>query len=118
MDEGIGRLDDDGDAVVEAVDEPVEGHEEERLTLARPDRFQGLHGKRCEVLVLSLWPCLNVCDHEITAGTTLLKAPKTDRTWIDLLLVRPLKYLAEKVGSAVINRLATVALEWLLKLLS
>jgi hypothetical protein len=55
---------------------------------------------------------------EITAGTTLLKAPKTDRTWIDLLLVRPLKYLAEKVGSAVINRLATVALEWLLKLLS
>jgi hypothetical protein len=55
---------------------------------------------------------------EITAGRTLLKAPKADRTWIDFLLVRPLRYLAEKVGSAVISKLATDALEWLLKHLS
>jgi hypothetical protein len=55
---------------------------------------------------------------EITAGRTLLTAPKTDRTWIDLLLVRPLKYLSEKVGSAVISKLATDALGWLLKLLA
>jgi hypothetical protein len=52
---------------------------------------------------------------EINAGTTLLKAPKVNRNWIDLLLVKPLKYIAEKGGSAVIGRLATAALEWLLK---
>jgi hypothetical protein len=55
---------------------------------------------------------------EMTAGRTLLKAPKADRTWIDLLLVKPLKYIAEKGGSAVIGKLATAALEWLFKLLS
>jgi hypothetical protein len=54
---------------------------------------------------------------EITAGRTLLKAPKADRNWIDLLLLRPLKYIAEKGGSAVIGKLATAALDWLFKLL-
>jgi hypothetical protein len=55
---------------------------------------------------------------EIAAGTTLLKAPKVDRSWINLLLVNPLKYIAEKGGSAVIGKLAATALDWLLKLLS
>src|SRR5262249_50577691 len=55
---------------------------------------------------------------EITAGRTLLKAPKVDRGWIDLLLMKPLKYIADKGGSAVIGKLATAALDWLLKLLS
>ena len=55
---------------------------------------------------------------EITAGRTLLKAPKVDRNWIDLLLVKPLKYVIEKGGSAVIGKLATAALDWLFKLLS
>jgi hypothetical protein len=54
---------------------------------------------------------------EITAGRTLLTAPKANRNWIDLLLVKPLKYIAEKGGSAVISKLATAALEWLFKLL-
>jgi len=55
---------------------------------------------------------------EITAGRTLLTAPKAHRNWIDLLLVKPLKYIAEKGGSAVIGKLATAALEWLFRLLS
>jgi hypothetical protein len=54
---------------------------------------------------------------EITAGTTLITAPKADRNWIDLLLVRPLRYIAEKAGGAVIGKLAGDALEWLLKML-
>jgi hypothetical protein len=36
---------------------------------------------------------------------------------IDLLLVRPLKWLAERAGSAVIGKLAGDALELLLRLL-
>jgi hypothetical protein len=54
---------------------------------------------------------------EITAGSTLLTAPKVNRDWIDLLLIKPLKYIAEKGGSAAIGKLATAALEWLLKML-
>jgi len=54
---------------------------------------------------------------EITAGRTLIRAPKVNRNWIDLLLISPLKYIAEKGGSAAIGKLATSALEWLLKML-
>jgi hypothetical protein len=54
---------------------------------------------------------------EITAGRTLLKAPKLDRNLIEILLLRPLRYLADKAGSAFIGGLAAEALHWLLKLL-
>jgi hypothetical protein len=54
---------------------------------------------------------------EISAGRLLLTAPKPDRNWIDLLLLRPLKYLADKAGSAVIGGLAAEALNLLLKML-
>ena len=54
------RLDNDGDLIVVAVDEPVEGHVEKRaraaygLALARPCRCQRFAGKLPETLVHSL----------------------------------------------------------------
>jgi hypothetical protein len=54
---------------------------------------------------------------EMDAGKSLLSAPKVNRSLVEMLLVRPLKWLAEKAGSAVITKLAGDALEWLLKLL-
>jgi hypothetical protein len=53
---------------------------------------------------------------EITAGMAIATSPKPDRDWLRLLLIHPLKWLAEKVGSAIINKLAGAALELLFKL--
>jgi hypothetical protein len=53
---------------------------------------------------------------EIEAGTAIAKSPKPDRKMINLLLIRPLKYVAERAGSAIISKLATAALELLFKL--
>ena len=54
---------------------------------------------------------------EITAGRALLEGSNPSRDLIDLLLVRPLKYLAEKAARAIIGTLAGQALEALLKMM-
>jgi hypothetical protein len=53
---------------------------------------------------------------EITAGMAIAKSPKPDRDLIRLLLINPLKWIAEKAGSALISKLATDALALLLKI--
>ena len=55
--------------------------------------------------------------NEIAAGRSVLSAPKANRNLVDLLLVRPLRWLAEKAGSAIISKLAVDALDLLSKLL-
>ena len=54
---------------------------------------------------------------ELWAGRKIIAAPKPQRGLIDLLLVTPLKWLAEKSGSAIVSKLAGDALEWLIKML-
>jgi hypothetical protein len=54
---------------------------------------------------------------EINAGMTILKSPKPTRGLIDLLLVRPLKYIAEKAAGATIGGLAGAALTVLLRMM-
>ena len=54
---------------------------------------------------------------ELKAGRELAAAPKPPRDLIDVSLVRPLKWLADKSGSAMIGKLARDALEWLLKMI-
>ena len=54
---------------------------------------------------------------ELRSGKELITGPKPQRDLIDLLLVRPLKWLAEKSGSAIIQKLALDALAWLLRML-
>jgi hypothetical protein len=54
---------------------------------------------------------------EINAGITILKSPKPDRGLIDLFLVRPLKYIAEKAAGATIGGLAGAALRVLLRMM-
>jgi hypothetical protein len=54
---------------------------------------------------------------EINAGMTILKSPKPTRGLIDLLLVRPLKYIAEKAAGATIGGLAGAALKVLLRMM-
>jgi len=54
---------------------------------------------------------------ELTAGRTLLSAPKPDRKMIDLLLVKPLMYIADKAASAAIGALAALAVGKLLGML-
>jgi hypothetical protein len=51
------------------------------------------------------------------AGTEILSAPKVDRTLVDLLLIRPLKYVAEKCASVTVGELAKIALKALLRLI-
>lgn len=53
---------------------------------------------------------------EIAAGQQILPAPKVDPNYVDMLLVRPLKFIAEKVASETISKLAAAALELLGKL--
>jgi len=55
---------------------------------------------------------------EMRAGRTLLEAPKLDPKLIDVLLVRPLKWLAERAGAAIVGGLAAEVLRLLLYLLS
>jgi hypothetical protein len=54
---------------------------------------------------------------EMNAGMTILKSPKPDPRVIDLLLIRPLKYLGDKGGGAAIGALATMALAVLLRMM-
>ena len=54
---------------------------------------------------------------EMTAGRELLEGPKPSRDLIDLLLVRPLKWLADKAGGAAIGALAVEALHLLSKMI-
>jgi hypothetical protein len=54
---------------------------------------------------------------EMNAGITILKSPKPDRQVIDQWLVRPLKYIAEKVAGTVIGALATTAVRILLRMM-
>jgi hypothetical protein len=53
---------------------------------------------------------------EISAGKALLTAPKPHPTLIELLLKRPLLYIAEKAGGALISKVAVAALELLGKI--
>jgi hypothetical protein len=48
---------------------------------------------------------------EMEAGTKILTAPKADPKMIDILLVRPLKYIAEKAAGSIISKVALAALE-------
>ena len=54
---------------------------------------------------------------ELWAGREIIGAPKPQRDLIDLLLVRPLKWLIENSGSAMVSKLAGDALVWLIKML-
>ncbi len=54
---------------------------------------------------------------DMKAGREILNAPKPPRGLIELLLVKPLKYLMEKAGSEFISKLAGAALDWLLKMM-
>jgi hypothetical protein len=55
---------------------------------------------------------------EMQAGREVIAGPKPQRSLIDLFLKRPLQWLAEKAGSAVISKLATEAFDLLMKLIS
>jgi len=55
---------------------------------------------------------------ETSAGVELLEAPKTDRGWIDLLLIRPLTWLSTMAEAGErITQLALVALDLLKKMM-
>jgi hypothetical protein len=54
---------------------------------------------------------------ELKAGREIITAPKPQRALVDLLLLKPLKWLADKSGSAIISKLATDASGWLLKMI-
>jgi hypothetical protein len=54
---------------------------------------------------------------ELKAGREIITGSKPQRDLVDLLLVKPLKWLAEKSGSAIVSKLAGDALEWLIKML-
>ena len=54
---------------------------------------------------------------ELWAGREIIGAPKPQRDLIDLLLVRPLKWLIENSGSAMVSKLAGDALVRLIKML-
>jgi hypothetical protein len=54
---------------------------------------------------------------ELKAGREIITGPKPQRDLVDLLLVKPLKWLAKKSGSAIVSKLAADALTWLLKIL-
>jgi hypothetical protein len=54
---------------------------------------------------------------ELRAGGEIITAPKPQHDLINLLLVKPLKWLVDKSGSAIIAKLAGDALQWLLKML-
>jgi hypothetical protein len=54
---------------------------------------------------------------EISAGDEILTAEKPDRSLVELLLIRPLKWIVEKGAGTIISGLATKALELLFKLM-
>jgi hypothetical protein len=53
---------------------------------------------------------------ELKAGKEIIAAPKPDRNYIELLLARPLRYLADKAGSAIISKISAGLLELLGKI--
>jgi hypothetical protein len=55
---------------------------------------------------------------ETSAGTALLEAPKADRGLIDLLLIRPLKWLLSTGVGAAVTELAKRALDLLFKMMN
>lgn len=55
---------------------------------------------------------------ELTAGMAVIKGPKPSREQIELLLVRPLMWLAEKVAVAAISTLVGDALHYLMPILT
>jgi hypothetical protein len=55
---------------------------------------------------------------ELRAGREIITGPKPQRHLIDLLLVKPLKWLIDKSGLAIVSKLAWDALVWLLKMLA
>jgi hypothetical protein len=59
----------------------------------------------------------NQLTSEMKAGVEVLSAPKADRNLVDLLLVRPLRYVAEKCASVAVAELAKAALKALAKLI-
>lgn len=69
-------------------------------------RSNEISGEVREQLVSEMW-----------AGREILGAPKPQRDLIERLLIKPLKWLIEKSGSAMVSKLAGDALEWLLKML-
>ena len=52
---------------------------------------------------------------EMKAGMAIVKSPKPDRGMIDLLLIRPLKWIAEKAAGATIAAIASEAMKALLR---
>ena len=54
---------------------------------------------------------------ELWAGREIIGAPKPQHDLIDLFLVRPLIWLIENSGSAMVSKLAGDALVWLIKML-
>jgi hypothetical protein len=54
---------------------------------------------------------------EVTAGRATLSGPKPDRNMLELLIARPLRYIIKHATSAVIQSLASKALEWLLSMI-
>jgi len=54
---------------------------------------------------------------ELKAGREIITGPKPQRDLVDLLFLRPLKWLAEKSGSAVVSKLAADVLTWLLRII-
>jgi hypothetical protein len=54
---------------------------------------------------------------EIEAGMAILRAPKPDPKMVDVLLVRPLRYIADKAAGPVIGACALAALAALGKLI-
>jgi hypothetical protein len=53
----------------------------------------------------------------MTAGTALLQAPKVEPNAIQLYLINPLKWIAEKFAAVIVADLAKHALELLWKVL-
>jgi hypothetical protein len=47
---------------------------------------------------------------ELRAGSEIITASKPQRDLVDVLLLKPLKWLAEKSGSAMVSKLAADAL--------
>jgi hypothetical protein len=54
-------------------------------------------------------------DREIRAGLEIAQSPKPSRAMLEFLLLRPLRYIAEKATGAAIGKIAGTAIEWLLR---
>jgi hypothetical protein len=52
-------------------------------------------------------------EREILAGVEIVQSPKPNKRLLEILLLRPLRYIAEKAAGASIGHMAVAALEWL-----